>query len=369
MTEPCKTLVVSAVNLVEGGPLTVLQDCLAAAPAALPNWRIIALVHNKSLVKAPGIELIELPYIKPSWLKRLWAEWHQFRALSQSLNADLWLSLHDMTPRVQARRQAVYCHNAAPFSNPRLRDAWMGPSYFVFALFYGLLYRPFIRRNHSVVVQQAWLREEFKRRYGVKNVVVAHPVGVAAAPIAEPDHQGKGAAAVFLYPALARCFKNFELIGEALILLEQNPAWRGRVRWTLTGQENRYAAWLKNRYGHLSTLDWIGLQTRSQMQQQYAEAHCLLFPSLLETWGLPITEAKQHGLPVLAVDLPYAHETVGTYSAAGFFDKAKPEDLAAKMLAMHLGVGTGTQAVEASALAAPYAANWNVLLKLLTIDL
>jgi hypothetical protein len=32
-----KTIVISAVNLVEGGPYTVLRDCVAAAPQALPG--------------------------------------------------------------------------------------------------------------------------------------------------------------------------------------------------------------------------------------------------------------------------------------------------------------------------------------------
>jgi glycosyltransferase involved in cell wall biosynthesis len=55
---------------------------------------------------------------------------------------------------------------------------------------------------------------------------------------------------------------------------------------------------------------------------------CLLFPSKLETWGLPITEAKGFEKPVLLANLPYAKETVGNYDKVSFFDIENPKELA-----------------------------------------
>jgi glycosyltransferase involved in cell wall biosynthesis len=362
-----KTLVISAVNITEGGPLTVLQDCVAAAPKALPGWDVVVLAHRTGLVSTPGVRVLEFPEIKRRWMNRIWAEWVRFKPLSRQLKADLWLSLHDMTPRVEARRQAVYCHNPSPFSRPTWRDAWFSPSYFAFALFYGLLYRSFIRRNHDVIVQQAWLRERFEQDYGVKRVIVAHPQPAISnlTVVAKPPHAG---APIFLFPAWPRSFKNFELIGAALQRLETDPAWRGRVRWTLDGSENRYAKWLKHRFGKLRSLEWIGRQTREQMQQQYLDADCLLFPSRVETWGLPVTEAKRHGLPVLAADLEYAHETVGNCEAADFFDPYDPTALAVKMLAFAQGHAT-THPVAHPEPAQPFVSDWEQLLKALTAGL
>lgn len=37
------TIVISAVNIVEGGMLKILQDCLRAVRTSLPGWRVIAL--------------------------------------------------------------------------------------------------------------------------------------------------------------------------------------------------------------------------------------------------------------------------------------------------------------------------------------
>jgi glycosyltransferase involved in cell wall biosynthesis len=55
---------------------------------------------------------------------------------------------------------------------------------------------------------------------------------------------------------------------------------------------------------------------------------CLLFPSKLETWGLPLSEAKAFGKPILAANLPYAKETIGDYEKVSFFNPENPKELA-----------------------------------------
>ena len=54
----------------------------------------------------------------------------------------------------------------------------------------------------------------------------------------------------------------------------------------------------------------------------------MIFSSLLETWGLPISEYKMLNKPIFLSDLPYAHETLGDYSKSRFFDPYHAGDLA-----------------------------------------
>ncbi len=54
----------------------------------------------------------------------------------------------------------------------------------------------------------------------------------------------------------------------------------------------------------------------------------VVFPSKLETWGLPIIEAKEFNKPIFLADLPYAYETLGIYDKAKFFDINNPMALA-----------------------------------------
>jgi glycosyltransferase involved in cell wall biosynthesis len=357
-----QTLVVSAVNLIEGGTLSVLRDCLEAAIKTLtPQWQVVALVHDAALCAVDGVTYLPFPDIKGSWLRRLWFEyWHSSR-LSRELRPQLWLALHDLSPRVTAPRQVVYCHNPMPFYRVPFNEARRAPKLLLFSWFYGLFYRINIHSNHAVIVQQEWLRREFQKRYGVGRVIVARPV--SAEPVAAGP--GKRSGRVFIYPALPRPFKNFEVIGDALMRLERDPAWSAEVRITISGRENSYARWLLRRYGHLRSLKFIGLQSRDALGALYSQADCVLFPSRMETWGLPLSEAKAHGLAILAADLPYAHETVGDYATSTYFDPSDSTELARRMQAFHDGELSFHQQ-SAGEPAQPYAKDWPTLLRMLT---
>ncbi len=365
-----KTLVISAVNFTEGGPLTVLRACVDASVRCLPGWRIVVLVHGSHLINVLGVEVIAFPKVKASWTRRLLLEWYGFRSLSKKISVDLWLSLHDITPNVQSKRQVVYCHNPSPFSRATWRDSWFDPKYLAFTLFYGLLYSVNIKRNHSVVVQQNWIREEFNSRFRVNRIIVARPDGL---PVSDSQtyvrksvqaHNG----CIFFYPSLPRCFKNFELIGEAVEILERDSKWAGRVRWTIDGTENRYARWLKKRFGKLHSVDWIGRQDQAQMHSQYSEVDCLIFPSRVETWGLPISEAKSANLPMLLIDLPYARETLADWDRTVFFPPNDPAVLARQMASFASGDSVFVRTF-ASRPEEPTADGWEDLLLQLTCDL
>lgn len=361
---------ISAVNFSEGGPLTVLRECLRATSQVLSeNWRVIALVHDKHLFEATaGVTFIEFPSAKRSWLLRLYYEWFQFNSLSQRLKPDLWLSLHDITPRVTARRQAVYCHNPAPFFTVSLRAALLDPKLYLFNKFYKHLYASGISRNRHVIVQQSWLRHEFQQSFGLDEVVVAYPEMKTGNISPVPERTITTRNKVFFYPALPRVPKNLEIIFEAVRLLNSQGVDGFEVRLTIDGNENRYARMLLKQYSAVTGIVFTGRQNQSQMAAQYKNVDCLLFPSRLETWGLPISEAKTCGLPLLVADLPYAHETVGTYDRVRFFNPLAAGELAAMMKGFIDGQ-LNFESVRECTPEQPFVDSWPGLIRLLVKDL
>lgn len=357
-----KKLVVSAVNFTEGGPLTVLQECLACALETLgADWEVIALVNHRRLIDIESITVFAFPACKKSWFTRLYYEFFGFQKLSTTLKADLWLSLHDITPTVSARRRVVYCHNSAPFYRLSFREAWLEPTLLVFNKLYGFVYRLNIQKNDHVIVQQEWLRTEFVRRYNAPAVIVAHPV---ASPPRVRSRKARSGKVIFLYPALPRVFKNFESILQATTLLNQRGVVDFEVQLTIDGSENRYAKGVLRKFGDIERVVFIGRQSKQDMALRLTAADCLLFPSRLETWGLPISEAKALAMPMLIADLPYAHETVGSYDAVRFFP---PDDAVALANLMEQVVSDICEfpPVHATAPAAPFAQDWPSLLKIL----
>lgn len=66
-----------------------------------------------------------------------------------------------------------------------------------------------------------------------------------------------------------------------------------------------------------------------------AEEYCmsaLIFPSYIETVGLPLVEAMSVGAVILAADCEYAHEVLDGYENAFFFDPFKPAKLVELMI-------------------------------------
>ncbi len=365
-----KHVVLSAVNFSEGGPLTVLQDSLEAAAQSLPvDWKITALLHRKDLITHPRIETLAFPCSKRSWLARLWLEWVVFNKLSKSLKPDLWFSLHDITPRVHARRQSVYCHNPSPFHKLTLREARLEPPFALFNLLYGYLYGVFLGRNHTVVVQQAWLRQAFRRLYAHPNVLVAYPTQPDEGLSLPTQFYAAGQFSevrplVMLYPAFPRVFKNIEVVCEAMKRLPHCARGSVELRLTLCGTENSYARDLYRRFSSVYGVRFIGRQNRQQMLEAYRACDVVVFPSRLETWGLPITEAKTQNKPLVVADLPYARETVGNCSAVTFLPATDSQAWAAVFEQMVSGQHTfGSQTHTTPE--APFASDWPQLWRLL----
>jgi len=363
-----KRIVLSGVNCVSGGILGVFQEALhSVVHEHGDEHEVIAIVHRRDLFDVENATYLEFPKVKSSWTRRLWFEYKTLSEISKQLRPKLWLSMHDMTPSVDADVRAVYCHNSTPFYPFHLRDALLDVKFGLFTLFYRHLYEINIRKNQFVIVQQDWIRKEFQRAYGIRNVIVAHPTVNAFSVVAGEEGRQRSLSYRMFYPSFPRTFKNFEVILAAARILE-NSGFAGFELWlTLDGSENRYAAQIKRKYGELRSVRWLGLLSRQKVFELYEKADCLIFPSRLETWGLPITEFKATGKPVLAADLPYAHETVGNYDLSAFFDPDDPARLAEMMrrASTREAVFAQTHCQEP---AMPYVRNWNELWRFLLGD-
>ena len=198
----------------------------------------------------------------------------------------------------------------------------MEPSFVLFCYLYKWFYRINLSGNDYIVVQQEWMREEFARIADREKIIVASPES-ASAEQAEEGEKEKGEKFIFFYPSVPRVFKNFEIIGEAVKILNERMPDRFRVFLTLDGTENRYASRIRKKYGELNEIGFTGLLPRESVEAYYRKCDCVLFPSRLESWGLPLSEAKSHHKPVISARLPYALETIGEYEKAAFFN---PED-------------------------------------------
>ncbi|MFX0556547.1 glycosyltransferase [Maribacter sp. CXY002] len=365
-----QTLVISSINFFEGGPLSILTDCLVYLNnSSYPKtYRIIALVHKKGLFDQKdfeNIEFVAFPKSRTSYIYRLYYEYFHFKKFAEQHNASFWLSLHDITPNIGNVPQAVYCHNPSPFNKLNVSDLYIQPVQFFFRLFYKYLYQINIKRNKYVIVQQLWIKQRFKEMFGLEGdqIMVATPQLPIISKVylnkcKDPGNEGKS----FFFPTFPRPFKNIEVICEAVKVLSYKTNEKFKVVITIDGSENTYSKRIVEKYGHLKSLDFIGLIKRDEVYEHYSTCDCLIFPSKLETWGLPISEFKQFNKQMLLADKPYARETVGHYEKVNFFNVDDPTGLANLMLAAlsdHLISEKTVKIIYEQ----PFAANWDGVFK------
>lgn len=321
-------IIISAINLRSGGPLTILQDCLKFLSESnlSKEYRIIALVHKKELAFFQNIEYIEFKDSVGNWVKRIYYEYFKFYRLSIRLNPYLWLSLHDTSPRVKAERQAVYMHNPSIVNKIKWRDFKYDKTYIIFSFLYKYVYRLNIKKNRYCIVQQSWLKDCIANMFSIsKNkIIVARPsnriINNAITKTIDSCKQ-------FFFPSYPRPFKNFETVCEAAKILYQEGIDNIAIKLTIDGTESAYSKTIIEKYKEIPIIHFCGILSHEEMQSAYRETDCLIFPSRLETWGLPISEFIPFNKPIIAADEPYSHETTEGGSCVAFFNTNSPLEL------------------------------------------
>jgi glycosyltransferase involved in cell wall biosynthesis len=168
--------------------------------------------------------------------------------------------------------------------------------------------RAVLRAVTGVVVTSQWTRQQVLARYALPahRVHVARPGADLAAAPARPVHGH-----LICVGVLGR-HKGQDLLVEALAGLAQRD-WHCQ----LAGSPDRdpdFAGQLQTRithlgYGHRVRL--TGVLTGAALDHAYTTADLLVAPSRSETYGMTVTEALAHGLPVLAADVGGLPEALG----------------------------------------------------------
>ena len=357
-----KILVISAVNIVSGGAFTILNDFLNQIKKNkdAENYKIIALVNSHDrLPIAENILYKNYKLPKKNWIFRIFYEYIYFFFVSLKLKPEIWISLHDMTPFVRSKYLYTYMHNSSPFFQKR-EKLKLSFKFNLFVTFYKYLYKINVHRNTAVIVQQNWFREKISQlcKLPSDRIIVSYPE-FDCLPVKSDFEKGR-----FFFPSFPREFKNFEVICEAAELLNKDESFRQNceIYLTIGGTENPYAESIYKKYKDNQYLHFTGLLGKEDMQMNYDKCECLIFPSTLETWGLPISEFKPSGKKMLLADLPYAHETANNAKEAVFFEPYNSVQLANLIKVVCCNVINEFAPVKIKDINKPFCRNWQELL-------
>lgn len=301
-----------------GGALTILKQYYDRAVEDKNNeW--IFIISTPYLKETKNVKIIRYPWIKKSWMHRIFFDNFIAHKLVKKNNIDKILSLQNVIiPHIKVH-QTVYVHNAIPFSAYKFRLnenklLWIYQNIIGRSIFKS------IKEANKVIVQTQWMKNKCIDKIGKNSDDIEVITPQIDIEIKNYFIEAKETLTTFFYPASAVEFKNHKIIVDACLELKKKNINNYNILFTLKGNENKsieelYRCVKENKL----PIEFIGYISKEKVMDFYSKS-ILLFPSYLETVGLPLIEAKLHNTYIIASDCEFSHEILDGYDKVYYFD-------------------------------------------------
>lgn len=312
-------IVVNDIAASRGGAMTVLKQFYHHIRRVETENEWIFLLGDHYLEETDNIRVIVRQDVKNSWLKKIWFDCFAGRRFIDELKPDVVVSLQNIITFGVKAPQIVYVHQSIPFQNTK-RFSFLKKRERVTAFYQHIIggfIKASVKRADSVIVQTAWMKEAVAQKTHVSSdkILTAFP-DVSSPPLNERAPFEKNR---FFYPTNNEIYKNIDAIIQACTLLNEQGDTDFEV--TLTLPQGTI---------HHRNIACIGSVPYDNMAHYYTSS-TLLFPSYIETVGLPLLEAASLSGLILSADCAFAREVLGDYENVRFFDPFSPKELALLM--------------------------------------
>jgi len=334
---------IDAVGIRGHGGAAVLIELLHWLPIVRPEWHWhVFLLERKfrEFDDPPVYKNITLENTKlgNNGITRLWWVNHALPARVKNLNADILFSVANIGLSQPPTAQVVLCHqpNAFFIENVSTRS-----------LFKRLRLR-FMRQqilrgalaSKTMIVQTEAMRERIELiEPRLKGRIHIIPSGYRT-PSKKPNirsekktlidkaskpsliyvtHPGESKNHLSLIQAMPKILEAFPNASLLLTLEKEIPS------------NSEYNFFVKKIFKQAAELGiskhlvWAGILNPDEVDYALRSSNLMIFPSLVESFGLGLVEAMAAGCPIAAADLPYAHDVCD--NAALYFDPNDSESI------------------------------------------
>ena len=318
-----------AVKRDSGGVYTVLESVYKSASANNGADSYTFLLGDVAFNDNHNVKVIKNMAMQKSYLRRIFFDWFSGAAIISKSKPDVYISMQN-TAQIGLKKipQFTYLHQPLPFQRTKKFSIFKKKErkmafyqYVVGALIKGSLKFS----NTKVIVQSQWLKNELVVRGLAKpnDIFVSFPKVKKISQIYQ-EQIVETEKVVFFFPSTAMVYKNHKVILEALSLLPKDIKRKIQIIFTLTESE------LINLTEIKSIPEEIVLTGRVNKQEvaEILSRSILIFPSYIETFGLPILEAKQIERPLIVADVPVLRESVSDYEDVQYFNPFDSRHLA-----------------------------------------
>lgn len=212
--------------------------------------------------------------------------------------------------------QIVYIHNLYIFKNTSLKFTLLR---FLIRLSY------FLNKKITFYVQTQTVKDNFLDTFNFTNVELMPFYDNEKLNKYQKIHSLGTPIYDFIYLGLPSGHKNHELLLDALEIIPKNIVFN--IAMTIPNHEDKLLDKIKkhNLTSHIKIIN-LGLLSYNEAMEALAKSKCLVFPSLLETYGLPLIEAQIVGLDILASKLSYVDDVIEPTDSFNPLDKKDIKD-------------------------------------------
>lgn len=317
-------IIVNATAARGSGALTILRQFIDVLPMNNTIDEYYIFIHPQ--VKLKQVKNVSYVSIDTSnWLKRIYWDEVGLRIWIKKhrLIPDLLISFQNMGVKLHsAIPQLIYYHQPLPLTSHKWnilkKDEFV---LFLYQNFYAFFVSRYLISQSRIVVQTPSMKDNFCKKfdYAPEKVSIIRPnINIANYEMMKDDSLDNQFIHL-IYPATPFIYKNhIDIIKAMEVLRQRENIDKVKVHFTFKEGEAPNLLRIIQKLDMESNFVFEGSLPYERLLSLYKFSDALLFPSYIETFGLPLIEAAGAGLPILAMDLPYSRDVIGEYEGAKF---------------------------------------------------
>lgn len=326
--KPNSTVMIYDVHASESGALAILNDLynqIREYSDKSVKW--VFIVSTPEYQETENIIVKRFPWVKKNWGYRFYFDNIVVKSLLSEFRPDQVFSLQNKGVPYYKNRQLVYLHLPFILTDHKFNIRTDGKKLWLYQNIISKSIFRSLRKVDLTIVQTQWMKDALVRKANVNadKIVIQKPnistnnIG-RFTDIAENRKR-------FFYPATAFTYKNHITLLKALKQIQDQGYSDYELFLTIKPDENKLTEALY-KYAADNNLNVIfnGPVSREEVFERYTNS-ILIFPSYVESFGLPLLEARMTGTYVISSDTSFSREILEGYDKASFFSEMDHKQL------------------------------------------
>jgi glycosyltransferase involved in cell wall biosynthesis len=312
-----------------GGSLAILNEYYQNAILDESN-EYVFITSVIKLDSTNNVRSLAFPWSKKNLLLRLYFEIIYSSILVHKFEIDKVISLQNISLLITKKPVTIYFHQSLIFSKIKF-PLFKNPKYWFYKNIYSHIVFMSFKKAKEIIVQTKWIKDIIISKGFETNKITINPPSklINKGLFQNESYKSKtNGKKIFIYPTSGEAYKNFNILFESLIKIAAFEL-NDRFIFYITLEKNMNNI-TKKFFLEFTSLKLPVVFTGRIPNHRVIEIlreGTLVFPSLVESFPIPLLEAVSLNRKIIVADLEYSREILENYDKAIFFDPMNSNSL------------------------------------------